>query len=166
MPAPIDPMPAPLSPGCSIAALAFLFATGLSAQTPGASPIPERGSEAPSPVRPVEGKPSGTPRHRDGHLVLIVEGDGSALAVRHAVAKAGRFAGPHKGLKSEFRYVAIDARGRDLVTIPIDAMREAGIDPHLVHILDADILTQRDKQVHDRAIGHRDPGGDTVQLAL
>ena len=52
--------------------------------------------------------------------MLIVEGDGSALAVRHAVAKAGRFAGPHKGLKSEFRYVAIDARGRDLVTIPID----------------------------------------------
>lgn len=55
-----------------------------------------------------------------GHLVLVVEGDVTALRVTHAVAKPDPWAGAPKGLRSEFSVRAIDGNGATLLETPLD----------------------------------------------
>ena len=113
-------MPAPLSVGSFITALVLLLVSGLPCQSPSAQPkrtVPA--TESGSPGTPTTGKPVPKPVPSDGHLVLIVEGTHKALRVTHAVAKTSRFA-PRKGLASEFAFVALDRRGREIASIPID----------------------------------------------
>lgn len=74
--------------------------------------VPDRGQAAavPPPEPPVA----------DGHLVLVVEGDRSALTITAASAKTAPWAGVPKGLTSDWRLRIRDARGAALAELPLD----------------------------------------------
>ncbi len=63
------------------------------------------------------------PGSSDGHLVLVVEGDVTALRITHVVAKPDEWGGPQKGLQSPFSLRALDEAGKELVRVPIDLSR-------------------------------------------
>jgi hypothetical protein len=56
----------------------------------------------------------------NGHLVLVVEGDVTALRVSHAAHKQEPCGQVPKGLQSEFRLAVVDAAGVELCSQPID----------------------------------------------
>lgn len=72
-------------------------------------------------VQPVAA-PTG-PGPSAGHLVLVVEGDVTALRIAHAVAKPDEWGGPQKGLQSPFSLRALDEAGKELANVPIDLSR-------------------------------------------
>ena len=72
-------------------------------------------------VQPVAA-PAG-PGKEQGHLVLVVEGDVTSLRIVRAVAKADDWGGTQKGLQSEFALRALDADGKDLISVPMDLSR-------------------------------------------
>lgn len=55
-----------------------------------------------------------------GHLVLVVEGDVRSLSITHAAAKPASWGGGVKGLKSPFMLRLLDAKGAELLAIPVD----------------------------------------------
>lgn len=68
-------------------------------------------------------QPASAPATQDpnpGHLVLVVEGDVTALRVTHAQAKPDPWAGVPKGLRSEFSVRALDGSGAELLAAPLD----------------------------------------------
>lgn len=69
-------------------------------------------------VQPVSAPPPQEPP--TGHLVLVVEGDVTALRVAHAVAKKDEWGGVPKGLRSEFALKAFDATGAEILSVPLD----------------------------------------------
>lgn len=85
------------------AALALLL--GVAATT---APQPDRRS------------PPQDPAPAPGHLVLVVEGDVTALRITAAVAKPDAFGGVPKGLVSDFAWRAVDGKGNELARVPID----------------------------------------------
>ncbi|MCB9879071.1 MAG: hypothetical protein H6835_15860 [Planctomycetes bacterium] len=60
------------------------------------------------------------PPQADGHYVLVVEGDRTALAVTTAVAKSSPWAGAPKGLTSTWRLTIRDAAAALLADVPLD----------------------------------------------
>lgn len=60
------------------------------------------------------------PQQPNGHLVLVVEGDVTALRVSHAAHKQEPCGAVPKGLSSEFRLSAVDAAGKELCSRPVD----------------------------------------------
>ena len=84
-----------------VASLAVIAALGLS------------GSRDPATAAPPQDPPT-------GHLVLVVEGDVSALRVTAAVGKADDWGGVPVGLASDFALVGLDAQGEEVLHVPID----------------------------------------------
>ena len=61
----------------------------------------------------------------DGHYVLVVEGDRTALAITAASAKVDPWAGVPKGFTSQWRLSIVDARGDTLAEVPLDVSQFA-----------------------------------------
>jgi len=55
-----------------------------------------------------------------GHYVLVVEGDRTALSITHANLKADPWAGVPKGFASAWKVTVRDARGETLAEVPLD----------------------------------------------
>ncbi|MEZ6035938.1 MAG: hypothetical protein R3F29_00565 [Planctomycetota bacterium] len=66
-----------------------------------------------------------TPPQANGHYVLVVEGDRTALAITTAVAKSSPWAGVPKGLTSTWRLEIRDAAGELLAEVPLDVSQFA-----------------------------------------
>lgn len=71
------------------------------------------------------------PQQPDGHLVLVVEGDVTALRVTRAVRKAAACGAVPKGLASEFRVAVLDGNGVELLSRPLDL---SAFDTDVTHI--------------------------------
>lgn len=56
----------------------------------------------------------------DGHYVLVVEGNRSALAITHAARKADPWAGVPTGFHSDWRLAIRDAANALLAEVPLD----------------------------------------------
>lgn len=92
--------------GCAIA----LAATCLVGLTPPTSLPPAAATpQDPAPQAP-----------RPGQLVLVVEGTVAQLQITFASQKVTPWAGVPKGLTSEFALLAFDAKGTELLRVPMD----------------------------------------------